>query len=226
MLITLALVSVVEFIVINLPPGSYLDVYRAQLMVLGTSTADQQIKALEQRYALDRPLYYQYFKWITGFVRGRFWTFLSVQSRSLRTVWARIGFTVVVSLCSLIFSWAVAIPIGIYSATHKYSGADNLFIPVFHRAEHPEFSHCPCPDGYLIPGLPGIGRRPVFQGLRACPWSWAKFVDFLQHLWIPVVVVGLADTAGLVRVMRATSRIFSACSTCRPPGPRACPSGW
>ena len=158
-------------------PGSYLDVYRAQLMVLGTSTADQQIKALEQRYALDRPLYYQYFKWITGFVRGDFGRSFQYNREVSELVWARIGFTVVVSLCSLIFSWAVAIPIGIYSATHKYSGADNLFIPVFHRAEHPEFSHCPCPDGYLIPGLRGIGR-PCFPGLASMPLGWPSLSTF------------------------------------------------
>ena len=71
MIVTLALVSVVGFIIINLPPGSYIDVY-AELMMLGTSTAEQQIQALEKRYGLDKPLYYQFLKWISGFVRGDF----------------------------------------------------------------------------------------------------------------------------------------------------------
>ncbi|HHV93984.1 MAG TPA: ABC transporter permease [Firmicutes bacterium] len=203
MLITLVLVSVVGFIVINLPPGSYLDVYRAQLMVLGTSTAEQQIKALEKRYALDKPLYYQYLKWITGFVRGDFGRSFQYNREVSELVWNRLGFTVVVSVCSLVFSWIVALPIGIYSATHKYSAADNIFTFLsFIGLSIPSFLIAlvlmVISSRYFGMSVGGLFSRAY----ENAPWSWAKLVDFLQHLWIPVVVVGLADTAGLMRVMR------------------------
>ncbi|NMB46026.1 MAG: ABC transporter permease [Firmicutes bacterium] len=203
MMITLALVSVVGFIIINLPPGSYLEVYRAELMVQGTSTADQQIQALEKRYALDKPIYFQYLKWIRGFVRGDFGRSFQYNREVKELVWDRIGFTVVISLCSLLFSWIVALPIGIYSATHKYSFADNFFtffsfiglsIPSFLIA----LVLMVISSRYFGASVGGLFSR-AYEG---APWSWAKFVDFLQHLWIPVVVIGMADTAGLVRVMR------------------------
>jgi peptide/nickel transport system permease protein len=203
MMITMALVSVVGFIIINLPPGSYLEVYRAELMVQGTSTADQQIQALEKRYALDKPLYYQYLKWITGFIRGDFGRSFQYNREVKELIWDRIGFTVVISVCSLLFSWVVALPIGIYSATHKYSIADNIFT---------FFSFI----GLSIPGFLialvlmvissryfGVSVGGLFsRAYQDAPWSWAKLMDFLQHLWIPVIVVGMSDTAGLVRVMR------------------------
>jgi peptide/nickel transport system permease protein len=203
MMITMALVSVVGFIIINLPPGSYLEVYRAELMVQGTSTADQQIQALEKRYALDKPLYYQYLKWITGFIRGDFGRSFQYNREVKELIWDRIGFTVVISVCSLLFSWIVALPIGIYSATHKYSIADNIFT---------FFSFI----GLSIPGFLialvlmvissryfGVSVGGLFsRAYQDAPWSWAKLMDFLQHLWIPVIVVGMSDTAGLVRVMR------------------------
>lgn len=127
MVFTMVLVSIVGFIIINLPPGSYLEVYRAELMVQGTSTADQQIAALEKRYALDKPIYQQYWKWINGFVHGDFGRSFQYNREVSELIWDRLGYTVVISSISLIFSWIVAIPIGIYSATHKYSFADNVF---------------------------------------------------------------------------------------------------
>ncbi len=203
MIVTLALVSVVGFIIINLPPGSYIDVYRAELMMLGTSTAEQQIQALEKRYGLDKPLYYQFLKWISGFVRGDFGRSFQYNREVSELIWNRLGFTVVVSVCSLIFSWVVAIPIGIYSATHKYSVADNLFTFMsFIGLSVPRF---------LIALVLMVVSSQVFgisvgglfsRAYEDAPWSWAKFVDFLQHLWIPVMIVGLSDTASLVRMMR------------------------
>jgi peptide/nickel transport system permease protein len=203
MIVTLALVSVVGFIIINLPPGSYIDVYRAELMMLGTSTAEQQIQALEKRYGLDKPLYYQFLKWISGFVRGDFGRSFQYNREVSELIWNRLGFTVVVSVCSLIFSWVVAIPIGIYSATHKYLVADNLFTFMsFIGLSVPRF---------LIALVLMVVSSQVFgisvgglfsRAYEDAPWSWAKFVDFLQHLWIPVMIVGLSDTASLVRMMR------------------------
>ncbi|NLK08914.1 MAG: ABC transporter permease [Firmicutes bacterium] len=203
MVFTMVLVSIVGFIIINLPPGTYLDVYRAQLMVQGTSTADQQIQALEKRYALDKPVYYQYVKWISGFVRGDFGRSFQYNREVKELVWNRMGFTVVVSIASLLFSWLIALPIGIYSATHKYSFGDNIFTFF-------SFIGLSVPSFLVALVLMVVSSR-VFgasvgglfsRAYQDAPWSWAKFVDFLQHLWIPVIVVGMSGTAGLVRMMR------------------------
>jgi peptide/nickel transport system permease protein len=203
MVFTMVLVSIVGFIIINLPPGSYLEVYRAELMVQGTSTADQQIAALEQRYALDKPVYYQYWKWIRGFVRGDFGRSFQYNREVNELVWDRLGYTVVISTVSLLFSWVVAIPIGIYSATHKYSFADNIFTFL-------SFIGLSVPTFLLALVLMVISSRTFgvsvgglfSRAYQDAPWSWARLVDFLQHLWIPVIVVGMSGTAGLVRMMR------------------------
>lgn len=202
-LTTLVFVSIIGFFLINLPPGSYLDVKMAELMVQGTSTADEQIAALKQRYGLDKPIYYQYFKWINGFVRGDFGRSFQYNREVNELIWSRLGFTVIVSLTSLIFSWVVALPIGIYSATHKYSIGDNIFTFLsIIGLSIPEF---------LIALLLMVISSRLFnapvgglfsRAFQDAPWSWAKFVDFLKHLWIPTVVVGLAGTGGLVRTMR------------------------
>lgn len=203
MVFTMVLVSIVGFIIINLPPGSYLEVYRSELMIQGTSTADQQIAALEQRYALDKPIYWQYVKWIRGFVHGDFGRSFQYNREVSELIWDRIGYTVVISTVSLLFSWVVAIPIGIYSATHKYSFADNVFTFL-------SFIGLSVPSFLIALVLMVISSR-VFgvsvgglfsRAYQDAPWSWAKFVDFLQHLWIPVIVVGMSGTAGLVRMMR------------------------
>lgn len=203
MISTLILVSIVGFFLISLPPGSYLEVYRAELMIQGTSTADQQIQALEQRYALNRPIHVQFAKWVSGFIRGDFGRSFMYNREVSELVWSRMGYTVVISGLSLLFSWLIAIPIGIYSATHKYTLWDNIF--TFFA-----FIGLSVP-GFLIALVLMVLSSQVFGfsvgGLFSrefvnAPWSMARFVDFLQHLWIPVIVVGLSGTAGIMRMMR------------------------
>lgn len=203
MITTLVFVSIVGFILINLPPGSFLEVRMAELAAEGTSTADKQIQALDKRFGLSQPIYVQYWKWVSGFVHGDFGRSFRYNREVSELIWSRLGFTVLISTCTLIFSWVVALPIGIYSATHKYSLGDNIFTFI-------SFIGLSVPSFLIALVLMVISSR-VFGisvgGLfsRAyvdAPWSWGKFIDFLQHLWIPVVVVGMAGTAGLVRMMR------------------------
>jgi len=172
-------------------------------MVQGTSTADQQIAALEQRYALDRPIHVQFWQWITGFVQGDFGRSFAYNREVSELVWSRLGFTLMISGFSLVFSWLVAVPIGIYSATHKYTMGDQFFTFLsFIGLSVPPFLIALVlmvissrVFGWSVGGL--FSREFVNQ-----PWTWARVVDFLQHLWIPVIVVGLAGTAGIVRMMR------------------------
>ncbi len=203
MIVTLFFVSVVGFIIINLPPGSFVDVYRAQLEAQGTPTTERQLQGVIRQYALDQPIYVQYWKWISGFVRGDFGRSFQYNRDVSELIWERLGLTMLISIGALIFTWAVAIPIGIYSATHQYSVGDNLFtfigliglsIPNFLLA-------------LIIMVIAALGFGQSVGGLFSpeyveASWSLGKVFDLLKHLWIPIVVVGMSGTAGLMRIMR------------------------
>ncbi|MBX3052814.1 MAG: ABC transporter permease [Caldilineaceae bacterium] len=203
MITTLIFISFIGFFIINLPPGSYLDVYQAQRQNMGTHTADTELNALKQRYGLDKPIYVQYWKWVSGFVRGDFGRSFQYNREVKDLIWERLGYTAVIATTTLIFTWLVAIPIGIYSATHQYKLSDNIATTI-------GMTGLSIPDFMLALVLMVIAQR-VFGfsvgGLFSreyldAPWSFAKFVDLLKHLWVPVFVVGTAGTAGLMRIMR------------------------
>ncbi len=203
MVITLLFVSVMGFIIINLPPGSYLDYYIAQLEEQGTTTAESQIKTLKKQYGLDEPAYVQYGMWFTGFLRGDFGRSFQYNRDVSELLWERLGFTVVISLSSLILTWVIAIPIGIYSATHQYSLGD-------HIATILGLAGLSIPNFMLALILMVVASQVFGQevgGLFSqqyldAPWSWAKFMDLLKHLWVPTLVVATGGTAGLIRMMR------------------------
>ncbi|RIK35587.1 MAG: ABC transporter permease, partial [Chloroflexi bacterium] len=125
MITTLVLISVVGFFIINLPPGSYLDVYQAQRQNMGTFTAESELEAIKRRYGLDQPIYVQYWKWATGFVQGDFGRSFQYNREVKDLIWERLGYTALIATLTLIFTWVVAIPIGIYAATHQYKLGDN-----------------------------------------------------------------------------------------------------
>jgi peptide/nickel transport system permease protein len=203
MVTTLALISVVGFFIINLPPGSYLDVYQAQRQNMGTFTAEAELEALKQRYGLDQPIYVQYWRWVSGFVRGDFGRSFQYNIEVKDLIWERLGYTALIALLTLVFTWVVAIPIGIYAATHQYKLGDN--VSTFFG-----MAGLSIPDFMLALVLMVVVQR--FFGFSVgglfsreyidAPWSFAKFVDLLNHLWLPVIIVGLSGTAGLMRIMR------------------------
>ncbi|HEY65069.1 MAG TPA: ABC transporter permease [Caldilineae bacterium] len=203
MITTLIFVSMIGFFIINLPPGTYLDVYRARRQIQGTSTAEEEIEALKRRYALDRPVYIQYLKWVSGFVRGDFGRSFEYNREVKDLIWERLGFTALISFSTLLFTWIVAIPIGIYSATHQYQIGDHIFTLI-------GLAGLSIPNFMLALILMVIAQRTFGQSVGGlfsqefvdAPWSLAKFIDFLKHLWVPIVVVGTSGTAGLIRMMR------------------------
>ena len=123
---TLFLISVVSFVIMQLPPGDYLTTYIAQLSQSGESVSEDQIASLKARYGLEAPLYTQYFKWITGFFRGDFGQSFEWNKPVAELIGERLLLTVVISLFTLLFTWVVSIPIGVYSATHQYTLADHV----------------------------------------------------------------------------------------------------
>jgi peptide/nickel transport system permease protein len=201
--VTVLFISVAGFVIINLPPGSYLDYYIARLEEMGTSTAENQIETLKRQYGLDQPAYVQYWKWATGFVRGDFGRSFQYNRDVSELIWERLGFTALISFSSLVLTWLIAIPIGIYSATHQYSWGDHAFTIL-------GLAGLSIPNFMLALVLMVVSSRVFGQevgGLYSqayldARWSLAKGLDLLGHLWVPLLVIATGGTAGLIRIMR------------------------
>jgi peptide/nickel transport system permease protein len=206
MIPTLILISFVTFIVVQLPPGDYLNAYVAQLTQEGGETVDrEQIEILRERYGLNEPFLVQYWKWISNIVfEGDFGRSFEWERPVSELLWGRIALTFVVSLASLLFVYCVAFPIGVYSAIRKYSLGDYVFTFLgFLGLAVPNFLLALV---LMVTSLQVFGVTPggLFSPEYAeAPWSWAKLMDFLAHLWIPMIIIGTASTAALIRVMRA-----------------------
>jgi peptide/nickel transport system permease protein len=205
MIPTLFVVSVVSFAIIQLPPGDYLDSLEASLAAQGGNVDTAQLEAIKERYGLGEPMHVQYYEWMSGILlRGDFGRSFEWNRPVADLIWDRLGLTFLISLSTILFTWIVAIPVGIYSAVRKYSVGDyvvtfvnfiGLAIPNFLLALLLMYA------SYTLFGQ-SVGGLFSPQYANA-PWSWAKVGDLIAHLWVPVVVLGTAGTAGLVRIMRA-----------------------
>ncbi len=164
------------------------------------------IDLLKQQYGLDQPIYLQYVKWVSNMVlHGDFGQSFTWKEPVKDLIWERLGLTVVISLASLLFIWVVAFPVGIYSAIKQYSAGDYLFTFIsFLGLGIPPFLLALVVMWIAFSKF-GISVGGLFSTriLPTAPWSWGKVVDLLQHLWIPMVVLGMGGTAALIRIMRA-----------------------
>jgi len=204
MIPTLVLISVVSFIIIQLPPGDFLTSYIAQLSQTGETVDEATIAALKHRYGLDQPYYVQFFMWIWGMFHGDFGQSFEWNRPVSQLIWERLGLTVAVSTFTLILTWIISFPIGMYSATHQYSAGDYSFTFLgYIGLATPNFMIALILMwiAYSVFGA-SVGGLFSPQYVEA-PWSWAKFVDMLGHLWIPAIVIGMGGTAGLIRTLRA-----------------------
>lgn len=201
---TLIAVSVVTFIIIQLPPGDYLDTLAAEMGDAG-ALGEGAFDALRQQYGLGQPIYVQYFKWMKG-ILTEFNFGISFERNMLvsELIWDRLGWTLLISLLTLAFIWLIALPIGIYSAVRKYSAGDYL-------ATFLGFIGLATPNFVLALILMYVSFKYFGQSVGGlfspeyldAEWSWGRFVDLLQHLWIPILVIGTSGTAALIRIMRA-----------------------
>jgi peptide/nickel transport system permease protein len=197
-------VSIVAFALIQAPPGDYLTTFAATLAASGDVVDQERLEALRTRYGLDQPFIVQYWRWITGVLRGDFGISFEWQQPVSQLIWERMALSVCLAVSTLLFTWAVAFPIGVYSAVKKYSIGDYL-------ATSFGFIGLAMPNFLLALVLMYIGV--VYFGAdvsglfseeyQTAPWSWAKVVDLLKHLWIPVVILGTSSSASLIRIMRA-----------------------
>jgi peptide/nickel transport system permease protein len=196
--------SVFAFFIIQAPPGDFVDAYIAELSASGSSMDRVQIEALRERYGLGQPLYVQYFKWMGRILTGDLGVSLDWQRPNRELIGERFLLTVLLGAFTFAFTWAVAIPIGIYSATHQYSFFD-YFFTVFNYlgVATPTFMTA-LVLMWLAFAYFGISVTGLFSAEYVdAPWSLGRVVDLLKHLWLPMVILGLDGTARLARVMRA-----------------------
>ncbi|MDI6837233.1 ABC transporter permease [Ciceribacter thiooxidans] len=202
---TLIFVSFISFVIIQLPPGDFVTAYAAQLRNSGDFISETEEALMRARYGLNDPLLVQYWRWISNIVlHGDFGRSLEWNAAVGDLIWERLGLTLLISTLSMVFTWLIAIPVGVYSATRQYSVFDYVFT-VF---------------GFLGKGIPDfllalvlmwmtyiwlnldVGGlvSPQFEGQ---PWDLPKIVNMLSHIWIPLLVLATGGAAGLIRVMRA-----------------------
>ncbi len=204
-LVTLLLVSIVAFVIIQLPPGDYVDAYASRKAQGGTIVTEAQLNAMRVQMGLDKPLYQQYFKWIGGLMKGNLGFSWQYHQQVADIIVERLPMTLLMAFSALAFTYIVAIILGIYSAVRQYSIGDNIATVL----------------GYIGLATPGFLLALILMYLgqkwfgmsvgglfslkfQGAPWSWAKVLDLLEHLWLPVVVIGMAGTAFQLRTMRAT----------------------
>ena len=199
------LVSVVTFVIIQLPPGDYLSTYISRLEQAGEELSEEEAANLRRQYGLDQPLFARYVKWIGQVLQGEFGFSFDWQKPIREIIGERLALTFTIAILSTIFTFAVAIPIGIYSATHQYSAGDYIVSIVgFIGLAIPNFMLALIML-YIAWKNYGLNLTGLFSPeYLDAPWDMAKVGDLLLHLPIPVIVNGTAGTAGLIRVMRGT----------------------
>jgi peptide/nickel transport system permease protein len=205
MLLTLVVVSIVSFVVIQLPPGDWMSTYLSTLSQQGIPIQEEYIDSLKQRYGLGEPVMVQYGKWITGILlRGDFGQSMEFGMPVKNLLWERMALTIFLSMVTLLFSWVVSIGLGVYSATHQYSRLDYMLnFLSFVGAGTPGFLLALLVL-YVTSTRFGMSVGGLFSPQYVdAPWSWVKFTDMCKHLLIPIFVLAVGSTAWLMRTTRA-----------------------
>jgi peptide/nickel transport system permease protein len=205
MIPTLFGMSIIAFLIIQLPPGDYITSMIASMEDSGQNMDPAQIARLREIYGFDDPVWMQYWTWISGILlHGDFGHSFEWNRPVADLIWERMGSTLAISIVSLLFVWAVSLPIGIYSAVRRHSVGDYTFTFL-------GFIGLAVPNFILALTLMYLSYKYFGQSVGGlyspqfvdAPWSWAKFRDLLAHLWIPVIVIGTNGTAALIRILRA-----------------------
>ncbi|MGU9958332.1 MAG: ABC transporter permease [Arenicellales bacterium WSBS_2016_MAG_OTU3] len=204
MIPTMITISIIVFVIIQLPPGDYLESHIAELQSQGEKVDKQQIEYLRIEYGLDKPMWQQYLVWASGMLRGDFGYSFEYELPVNDVVGDRMFLTIIVSMITIIFTWVIAFPIGIYSATHQYSWGDyGLTLIGFIGLATPNFLLALVmlylANTYFGTSIGGLMDASYIGE----PWSLGKFKSVLEHLWIPVIVIGTSGTAAMIRRLRA-----------------------
>lgn len=203
-LVTLVVLSFTIFAIVQIPPGDAVDRQVRTRQAQGDVVTREEIQTMRAQYGLDRPMVVRYWEWIRGFLTGDLGR--SISGRTVNDlIQERLGQTIALAVAGLIITYAVAIPVGIYSATHQYTVGDYVATTI----------------GFIGLSMPGflLGIILLFLfykwfGLsiggffsveyKSAPWSWPRLLDLANHLWVPLLVITIGSTGGLIRTMRAT----------------------
>jgi peptide/nickel transport system permease protein len=204
MIPTLFLISLLTFVIIQLPPGDFFDSMMADLQASGEPADLQKVEFLRHEYGLDKPVWVQYGRWLGGLLQGDLGYSFEYDRPVSRIIGEHLALTVVVSSAAILVTWILALPIGLYSATHKYNWTDHLLTFL-------AFLGLATPDFLLALVLMfvsfnwfGVSVGGLFSPrMQGAAWGWAKVGDLLKHLWIPVLVIAASGTAAMIRRLRA-----------------------
>jgi len=202
--LTVVAISVLSFTIIHLPPGDYVTSYIASMSASGSAVSEGEAIAMREQLGLDKPIWVQYLKWVALILQGNFGMAMEWGRPVADVIGDRLSLTIVISLAAIVFTWALALPIGIYSAVRRYSFLDYVFTFV----------------GFIGLAVPGFMLALIIMyvgfvwfgmnvgGLfspeyASAPWSAAKVWDLIKHLPVPAVVLGISGTAQMIRIMRS-----------------------
>lgn len=203
-ILTIWVISVITFVIIQLPPGDYVTSYIAQLMTTGTLVTQEEAENLRIQYGLNQPLYMQYLKWAGLVMQGNFGVSMEWKRPVTEVIGDRLLLTALLALAAVIFTWILALPIGIYSAVRQYSVGDyavtflgfiGLAVPNFLLALVIMYFAF----AYFGASVGGLFSTEYMDA----PWSLARVLDLLKHLWVPALILGTSGTAQLIRILRA-----------------------
>jgi len=202
-LIMIVLVSFVSFIIIKLPPGDFLTQKLAQLRARGDRSAEGQIETYRKRYNLDKPFMWQYTNWAVNFVKGDFGESFEYERPVREMLGERVTMTIILGIASLVVVWALAIPLGVFSAVKQYSMGDQIITTLsFLGLGMPGFLLALLVLYFAITVLDVEATGLFSQEYVNAPWSWGRFVDLMNHLWIPAFISAITGVGGLTRIMR------------------------
>ncbi len=205
MIPTLLGISLLSFLIISLPPGSYLEAYIAQVQATGEDVTQEEIDQLQARFGLDKPVPIQYFVWMKNIIlKGDFGISFDWGRPVADLIWDRLGLTVALSFSTMILTWSLAFPIAVFSAVKQYSIGDYIFTFLgFIGLATPNFLLALIlmylSFKYLDTDVGGLFSTEYIGEA----WTWDKVIDFLKHVWVPAVILGIGGTAGLIRTVRA-----------------------
>ncbi len=203
-LLTMWAITILSYVIIQLPPGDYVDSYIASMSASGSAVSQAEADTMREQLGLDQPIYVQYVKWMALILQGNFGMALGWARPVRDVIGDRLALTIVIALASIVFTWTLALPVGIYSAVKRYSIPDYIFTFI-------GFIGLAIP-GFLLAlvvmyvGFVYFGASPggLFSPDYAeAPWSAAKVWDLLKHLPIPAIVIGISGTAQMIRIMRS-----------------------
>ena len=205
MLVTLVLLSFVSFVIIELPPGDYLSNRVASLQQSNRPADQESLEILKRQYGLDRPFMYRYFRWFGNMLKGDLGDSFHWERPVTQLLAERLPLTMILTFSTTILVYLIGIPIAIYSATHQYSVGDYAVTALgFLGIATPNFLLALILMYFLTRyfgwGVVGLFSRDFINA----PWSWARIVDLMKHLPVPIIVLGTAGTAGIIRTLRAT----------------------